>query len=240
MSSSRFQPSIPYVMFGHSGLFGDYFDIIRLSGGELRKVVVNISDAVPTNGKYFADRLNEANRLLQRLDAGYEVKVERIDQFKPYENERYVIGFRGPQLRPLTDRLKSCFDLTIDPLTHPGAQISTSATLGEGVIVAAGCVIASCVELGNYCLVNRAGCIGHDAVVGEFANIGPGANLASGVKVERAAVVGIGATVLENVVIGAGALVAAGAVVTKNVEAAAVVAGVPARLVKRRKAQSSW
>ncbi len=237
MIKSQHQRSNRYVMFGHSGLFGDYFDIIRLSGGELRKVVVNISEAGPINGKYFAERLRDANRLLAKLDAGYAITVEHIDQFQPNGGEHYVIGFRGLQLIPLRDRLKSSFGITISSLTHPDTQISASVTLGEGVIVGAGCVIASCVELGDYCLVNRGACIGHDARVEAFANIGPGANLASGVKVGRATVVGIGATVLENVVIGPKALVAAGAVVTTNVEPETVVAGVPARFVKERNAQ---
>ena len=219
-------------MFGHSGLFGDYLDIIQLSGGALRKVVVNIDDAVPTNGKFFADRLQDANRLLARLGAGYEIEVEHLDQFKPLDGERYVIGFRGLQLCSLLDSLKSRFGLVIDKMVHPTAQIAVSASLGEGVIVAAGCVIASCVTLGDYCLVNRAGSIGHDCYIDEFANIGPAVNLASGVRVNRAAVVGIGATVIENVVIGAGAKIAAGAVVTQNVDASTMVAGIPARFIK--------
>jgi sugar O-acyltransferase (sialic acid O-acetyltransferase NeuD family) len=235
MTPASHHGSIPYVMFGHSALFGDYFDIIRLSGGELRKVVVNIIEPGPINSKYFAERLQNANRLLAQLNAGYSIAVEHIDQFTPNAGERYVIGFRGLQLCPLRDRLKSSFGTSIDSLVHPSAVISSSATIGEGAIIAAGCVIASCVELGDYSLVNRGACIGHDARIEEFANIGPGANLASGVRIERAAIVGIAATVLENIVIGTEALVAAGAVVTRNVEPGTVVAGVPARFVKNAK-----
>ena len=190
-------------------------------------------DSVPTNGKFFAERLQDANLLLARLGAGYEVKVEHLDRFRPLDGERYVIGFRGLKLRSLRDSLKSRFGIAIDKMVHPSAQISVSASLGEGVVVAAGCVIASCVTLGDYCLMNRAGSIGHDCYIEEFVNIGPAANLASGVRVNRAAVVGIGATVLENVIIGAGAQIAAGAVVTRNVDASTMVAGVPARFVKK-------
>jgi UDP-2-acetamido-3-amino-2,3-dideoxy-glucuronate N-acetyltransferase len=52
--------------------------------------------------------------------------------------------------------------------------------------------------------------------------------------VERRASIGSGAVLLGGVRIGAGAIVGAGAVVTKDVEPAAVVAGIPARVLPRR------
>lgn len=52
-------------------------------------------------------------------------------------------------------------------------------------------------------------------------------------RVKKGASIGSGATILAGVTIGEGAIVGAGAVVTKNVEPYAVVAGVPARLLRR-------
>ena len=47
--------------------------------------------------------------------------------------------------------------------------------------------------------------------------------------------IGFGAQILPGVIIGNGAVIGAGAVVTKNVEEYAVVAGVPAQIIKYRK-----
>lgn len=52
-------------------------------------------------------------------------------------------------------------------------------------------------------------------------------------RVKKGASIGSGATILAGITIGEGAIVGAGAVVTKNVEPYAVVAGVPARLLRR-------
>ncbi len=226
-------PSSRYVMFGHSGLFGDYVDVIRSCGGVLEKVVVNVADPTPPGRKPFAERLNETNDLLTRAGER-RIEVERIDQFKPGAGERYVIGFRGEQLCPLRDDLVSRFGLAFDEIVHASAVVSPTATLGEGVIVNAGSVIGSHVALGPFSLVNRGATVGHDTQAAAFASIGPGANLASGVRVGRGAVVGIGATVIENVVIGDGAYVGAGAVVLRDIEPNVVVAGVPARVIKQR------
>ena len=53
-------------------------------------------------------------------------------------------------------------------------------------------------------------------------------------KIGRDVWIGAHAVILGGVTIGDGAVVAAGAVVTKDVEAGAVVAGVPAKVVRRR------
>lgn len=55
-----------------------------------------------------------------------------------------------------------------------------------------------------------------------------------GIVIEDDVWLGIGAIILDGVTIGKGSIVGAGSVVTKNVDPNTIVAGVPARVIKRR------
>ena len=164
-----------YVMFGQSGLFGDYADIIHALGGVLKKVVVNVPDPARPKRPSFEQRLASYNAA-QGGRSGAEAIVQHLEEFEPGPGEAYVIGFRGPHVQPLRDRLVRSFGLRIETLIHPTAVISPTAEIGEGVIVNAGAVISSHVVLGRYLLVNRGASVGHDGWLDEFANIGPGSD----------------------------------------------------------------
>jgi sugar O-acyltransferase (sialic acid O-acetyltransferase NeuD family) len=220
--------SVQFVMFGQSARFGDYLDIIASCGNFLKKVVVNVADPAPDGRKNFEARLREANAHLARLHHGQPIELEHIDDFRPGTTERYVIGFRGPQVRALQVMLSDRYNIKFDNLIHPSAAISAFGSRGEGIIVSAGVVVASGVTLGDFCMLNRNSSIGHDATIGPYTDVGPGANLASGVVLGAGAAVGIGATIIENVRIGDGAFVAAGAVVIRDVDPGTMVAGNPA------------
>lgn len=105
------------------------------------------------------------------------------------------------------------------------------------------------VEINNFSIINGTGGvdIGDDTLIGPGVRIisyqhryAAGATIrsqptiASPIRIGRDVWIGANAVVLSGITIGDGAVVAAGAVVTRDVEAGHVVAGVPARSLKRR------
>jgi 2,3,4,5-tetrahydropyridine-2,6-dicarboxylate N-acetyltransferase len=83
--------------------------------------------------------------------------------------------------------------------------------------------------------------IGGRAIVGKNCHIGAGAVLAGVIEppsadpvvIEDDVLIGANAVVLEGVKVGKGAVIAAGSVVVKDVEPNAVVAGIPAKFLKK-------
>ena len=120
---------------------------------------------------------------------------------------------------------------------HGGGYVSQPwhLSLGDGVFVNRNCYF----DLEAAVTIERGATIGHGvSFVTTVHEIGPsshraGAHGSRAICVGEGAWVGANATLLPGVRIGRGAVVAAGALVARDVEADTLVAGVPARPVRR-------
>jgi acetyltransferase-like isoleucine patch superfamily enzyme len=106
------------------------------------------------------------------------------------------------------------------------------AKLGRGVSLAQEVQLdfffPELIEIGDNAIIGfRATLLAHEFLQGEWRR-GP-------VKIGKNALIGANATILAGVTIGDGATVGAGAVVTRDIPAGAFAAGVPARVVTRRR-----
>jgi acetyltransferase EpsM len=116
---------------------------------------------------------------------------------------------------------------------HPGAGISPTTIMGNGVIVSQGAVIGAYTKVGDHTILNRGSLIGHHVQIGDYATISPGANIAGKCLIGNLCYIGMGAIILDGITIGDNSIVGSGAVVTKDVPERVQVVGVPARIVKQ-------
>jgi UDP-2-acetamido-3-amino-2,3-dideoxy-glucuronate N-acetyltransferase len=128
-----------------------------------------------------------------------------------------------------------------------GCAIGDDTRIGTFVEIQRGAVIGARCKIQSHTFICDGVAIGDEVFVGHgvmFVNDKSPAAAADGrladesdwtllpVKVEDGASIGSGAVIMGGVTIGAKALIGAGAVVTRDVEPGAVVAGVPARLLR--------
>lgn len=116
---------------------------------------------------------------------------------------------------------------------HPTANISPDSTVGKGSVVAQGAIICTCARIGDNSIINSGAIVEHEDIIGKNVHVGPGVKLAGRVKIGDNSFVGIGAIVKDYITIGKNVIIGAGSVVIDDIEDNTVVAGVPAKVIKK-------
>lgn len=144
-----------------------------------------------------------------------------------------------------SDRRNSAIPLLdtkgIQARIEPGAIIREHVTIGKNAVIMMGAVLNIGAVIGEGTMIDMNVVVGGRGTVGKNCHIGAGTVIAGVIEppsampviVEDDVVVGANAVLLEGVRIGKGSVVAAGAVVIDDVPENVVVAGTPARVIKK-------
>ncbi len=165
--------------------------------------------------------------------------IAHIDQFlknHPHLTDIVMENDRRNSAIPLLDISH------IDARIEPGAIIREHASIGKNAVIMMGAVINIGAVIGEATMIDMNAVIGARGTIGKNCHIGAGAVIAGVLEppskqpviLGDEVLVGANAVILEGVKIGHRAVIAAGSIVLEDVADDMVVAGSPARIIKRR------
>ncbi len=133
--------------------------------------------------------------------------------------------------RKISERLISKLSYSVNAI-HTSSVISASASIGNGIFIAANVAINPLAKIGNGVICNTSCSIDHECIIGDFAHIAPGAVLCGNVRVGENTFVGANAVIKQGITIGKNVMIGAGAVVIKNISDNETVIGNPHKNLK--------
>lgn len=131
--------------------------------------------------------------------------------------------------------------LDVDARIEPGAIIRDKVTIEKNAVIMMGAVINIGAEIGEGTMVDMNAVVGARGKLGKRVHLGAGAVVAGVLEppsktpciIEDDVLIGANAVILEGVSVGKGSVVAAGSVVVEDVPEGVVVAGTPAKIIKK-------
>lgn len=149
-----------------------------------------------------------------------------------------AVGIGAPRTRELLTTKACAAGFTPVTLIHPRVERSHWISYGAGVVICAGNILTTNIQIGNHVQINLDCTIGHDVVMADYATLAPGVHVSGCVQIGRRAYIGTGAVIINGtqehpIIIGDDAVVGAGACVARSVAVGVTVVGVPAKPLQR-------
>lgn len=115
---------------------------------------------------------------------------------------------------------------------HPSATIAENANFGNGVMVAAGCLINPFVSIGNGVICNTGSIIEHDCKIDSFVHLAPGTVLCGSVEIGLRSFIGANSVIREDTLITNDVFIGAGSIVVKDIKESGLYFGNPLKRIK--------
>jgi sugar O-acyltransferase (sialic acid O-acetyltransferase NeuD family) len=178
----------------------------------------------------YLEKFKASKNLLDLTYLGYETD-EKVLKMISGNSAFIAIGDNFMRQKVFTYFVSHSFNII--SVLHPKANISSFSKIGKGTLVCQGAQINPFTTIGDGVIINTGAIIEHECIISDFSHIAPGAVLAGNVSVDRGSFVGANAVIKQGVKIGSNATIGAGSVVLNNIEDYAVVAGNPAKSIKK-------
>lgn len=116
---------------------------------------------------------------------------------------------------------------------HSTVCLSPNVEIGKGVYILLGAHIMPYTKIENFVMISMGVNVAHHSILHEGTFLSTGVNFGASIIANKYAYIGISATIMTGVhELGENCLIGAGAVVIKDVPQNAIMAGIPAKVLK--------
>lgn len=210
------------------------FMIIIGAKGLAKELLTAISWDNIDEGLYFFDDVSK--NIPDKLFDKYTV-VKSWDHLNSHlikSNPDFILGVGGPKIRyQLSKKVSDLGGVLVTYISNKSNIGEYGNVIENGVCILSNVTITCDVRIEKGSLINKNVTISHDVKVGIYCEISPGATVLGRAQIGDFTSVGAGAVILPDVIVGKNCTIGAGAVVTKDVPDNSVVAGIPAKVIKK-------
>ena len=197
-------------------------------------------------GREIADLTIRLNRWEEIIFVDDNIKSRKVDEISVFaldeilnqfrkSNLEFIVATGEPSSRKFLYEKLEQHALTYISIIDPEFTLSRFSSVKDGTIIHTGAVFTVNVHIGKGCLINKHAIIGHDVNIGEYTVISPNVSVGGDVDIGPNCYLGSGAIIRNGIKIGENSIVGMGSVVLKDVEPNSVIAGNPAKLLRKNK-----
>lgn len=203
-------------IYGSGGSGGEIHDIAELQ--DIWERIIFIDDTVEKGIYKGRDRM----------------PFEQFNKLYGIQKTRIIIAQGEPKHKVfLFNKVKEKGYLLAN-LIHPSAYVSSSAQLGEGIVIQANAFVSCDTKIGDNVHIMQSSIITHDCIIHKHCQISMGVVIGGCSEVGKMTYVGINAAIRDKVKVGNDTIIGMGANVLKDIPDNAVAYGNPAKIMMNK------
>ena len=201
--------------------------LILIGAGGFAKSVIDSIDEKRYSIEGFIDNIKNGSHL------GYKIFASNLDELENREDYCYFIAIGDNEKRTYWYKEVVKRNLDIINVIDKTAILSENITFGRGIFIGKLAIINNDARIGENVVINTKALIEHGCRVGNNVNISTIFVLNGDVVVKDNCFIGSSSVINGQITIEKNSIVGSGTVVIKDVEKNVVVAGIPAKVIRR-------
>ena len=194
---------------------------------------------------WLIERINDKNKewnIVGFVDDDDEIQGCNINGYPVLGKSDYVknyngylicaVGFSSTRKKVIEKLQKINSNIKFATVIDPSVVMSNLVEIGKGCIICANTILTTNIKIGDFCTINLACTIGHDAVLEDYVTLYPTVNVSGNTHYGELVELGTGTQIIQGKTVGARTIVGAGSVVVKDLPADCTAVGVPAKPIK--------